>query len=149
MTKALVHLKIQRKFLIGEDVAKRKDTEKSDEGPRLASSATFIPTEEEYLESAFGVLNYIEARTDSVWWESYNLTLVHHQWPMHILLPYRCWDERRNERRIDVVLPSFIKHSIDPNRDASWLVIRDYWFMVNPQMELPMHQDDLYILDQR
>ena len=128
---------------------KRKVTNKSDEGPRLALPATFIPTEEGYLESAFGVLNYIEAGADSVWWESYNPTSAHRQWPAHILLPYWCWDERRNEWRIDVVLPSFIKHSIDPNRDASWLVMRDYWFMVDPQMELPMHQDDLYILDQR
>ena len=50
--KALFHLKIQRKCLTGEDVAKRKDDKKLDEGPRFASPATFIPAKEGDLESA-------------------------------------------------------------------------------------------------
>ena len=36
-TKALVHLKIQKKCLAGEDIAKSKDAEKSNDGPTLAS----------------------------------------------------------------------------------------------------------------
>ena len=52
-----------------EDVIKREDTVGSDEGPRLASPATFIPAEERDLESALGGLNYIEGRAVSVRWE--------------------------------------------------------------------------------
>ena len=146
-TKALVHLKIQRKCLTGEDVEKRKEN-KLDKGPRLASPATFIPAEEGDLESALGVLDYIEGRADFVRWESYKLTSAHHQWLAHILL-YRCWDERRNELGIDGVLSSFIKYSFDPERDASWSVMTDCLFMVYLQMGLPMHPDDLYIMDKR
>ena len=84
----------------GENVAKRKDGKKSDEGPRLASPPTFIPAEEGDLESALGVLDYIEVRTEFVRWESYKVTSAHHQWLAHILL-YRCWNERRNGLGID------------------------------------------------
>ena len=146
-TKAFIHLKIQRKCLTGEDVAKRKDDKKLDEGPRLASPATFIPAEEGDLGSALGVLDYIEGRADFVLWEFYKFASAH-QWLARIL-PYRCWDERRNELGIDVVLSSFVKHSFCPGRDASWSVMTDCLFMVYLQMGLPMHQDDLYILDKR
>ena len=74
-----------------------------DEGSRLASPATFIPVEEGDLESALGVLDYIEGRADFVRWESYKLTSAHHQWLARILL-YRRWDERRIELGIDRVL---------------------------------------------
>ena len=67
-TKATIHLKIQRKCLTGEGTAGRKDVEKLDEGSRLASPATFIPAEEGDLESALGVLDYIEGRADFVRW---------------------------------------------------------------------------------
>ena len=97
-TKALIHLKIQRKCLTKEDVARRKDNKRLDEGRRLASPATSIPAKD--LESALGVLDYIEGRADFVRWESYKLTSAHHQWLARILL-YRCWDERRNGLGID------------------------------------------------
>ena len=58
--KALVHLQIQRKCLT------RMDTEKLDECFGLNSPAAFIPVEEGDLESALGVLDYIEGRVDSV-----------------------------------------------------------------------------------
>ena len=98
------------------------------------------------MESALGVLDYIEDRADFVRWESYKLTSAYDQWPAHILL-YRCWDERRNELGIDGVLSSFIKYSFDPERDAFWSVMTDCLFMVYLQKALPMHQDDLYILE--
>jgi hypothetical protein len=123
-TRALVHFKIQRKCLTGGDVPKGKDNKKPGQGPRLASPATVIPAEEGDLESALGVLDYIEGRAGFVRWESYKLTSAHHQWLAHILL-YRCWDEVRNGLRIDEVLSSFIKYSFDPERDASWPVITD------------------------
>jgi len=147
-TRALVHLKIQRKCLTGEDVPREKDNKNSDPGPRLASLATVIPAEEGDLESVLGVLDYIEGRADSVRWESYKLSSAHHQWLAHILL-YRCWDEIGNGLGIDGVLSSFIKYSFDPERDPSWSVITDCLFMVYLQLGLPMHQDDLYILDKR
>ena len=147
-TKALVHLKIQRKCLTGEDISRGKDNRKSDQGPRLASQATVIPAEEGDLESALAVLDYIGGRADSVQWESYKLSSAHHQWLAHILL-YRCWDEIRNGSVINEVLSSFIKYSFDPKRDASWSVMTDCLFMVYLQLGLPMHQDDLYISDKR
>ena len=147
-TRALVHLKIQRKCLTGEDVPEGKGKEKSNQGLRLASLATVIPAEEGDLESALGVLDYIEGRANSVRWGSYKLSSAHHQWLAHILL-YRCWHEIRNMSKIDEVLSSFIKYSFDPERDASWSVITDCLFMVYLQLGLPMHQDDLYILDKR
>jgi len=147
-TKALVHLKIQRRCLTGEDAPRGKDNKKSDQGPRLASQATVIPTEEGDLESALGVLDYIEGRANSVQWDSYKLSSAHHQWLAHILL-YRCWDEIRKGSGIDGVLSSFIKYSFDPERDASWSIVTDCLFMVYLQLGLSMHQDDLYILDKR
>ena len=147
-TRALVHLMIQRRCLTREDVPRGKDNKKVDQGSRLASQATVIPVEEGDLESALGVLDYIEGRADSVRWGSYKLSSTHHQWLAHILL-YRCWDEIRNGFEIDKVLSSFIKHSFDPERDASWSVVTDCLFMVYLQLGLPMHQDDLYILDKR
>ena len=147
-TRALVHLKIQRKCLTGEEVPKGKDSKKFDQGSRLASQAAVIPVEEGDLESALGVLDYIEGRTDSVRWGSYKLSSTHHQWLAHILL-YRCWDDIRNGLQIGEVLSSFVKYSFDPERDASWSVVTDCLFMVYLQLGLPMHQDDLYILDKR
>ena len=147
-TKALVHLKIQRRCLTGEDVPRGKDNRKSDQGPRLASQAIVIPAEEGNLESALGVLDYIEGRANSVQWESYKLSSAHHQWLAHILL-YRCWDEIGKGSGIDEVLSSFIKYSFNPERDASWSVVTDCLFMVYLQLGLSMHQDDLYILDKR
>jgi hypothetical protein len=147
-TRALVHIKIQRKCLTGEDVSRGKDNTRSGQGPSLASQVTTIPAEEGDLESALAVLDYIEGRADSVRWESYKLSSAHHQWLAHILL-YRCWDETRNGSRIDEGLLTFIKYSFDPERDASWLVVTDCLFMVYLQLGLPMHQDDLYILDKR
>jgi len=147
-TKALVHLKIQRKCLTGEDVPRGKDNKKSGQGPRLASPATVIPAEEGDLESALGVLDYIEGRADSVRWESYKLSSAHHQWLAHILL-YRCWDGIRNGSKTDGVLSSFIKYSFNPERDPSWSVVTDCLFMVYLQLGLPVHQDDLYISDKR
>ena len=146
-TKALVHLKIQRRCLTGDDVPRRKEN-KSNQGPRLASQATAIPAEEGDLESALGVLDYIEGRADSIQWESYKLSSTHHQWLAHILL-YRCWDEIGKGSGIDGVLSSFIKYSFNPGRDASWSVVTDCLFMVYLQLGLSMHQDDLYILDKR
>ena len=143
-----MHLEIQRKCLTGDDVAKRKDDKKLDEGRRFASPVAFIPDEEADLESALGVLDYIEGRADFVRWDSYKVTSVHHQWLAHILL-YRCWDEKRNGLGINGVLSLFIKYSFDPGRDASWSVMTDCLFMVYLQMGLPMHQDNLYILDKR
>jgi hypothetical protein len=64
-TRALVHIKIQRKCLTGEDVSRGKDNTRSGQGPSLASQATTIPAEEGDLESALGVLDYIEGRADS------------------------------------------------------------------------------------
>ena len=147
-TKALVHLKIQRRCLTEEDVPRGKDNRKSDQGPKLASQAAVIPAEEGDLESALGVLDYIEGRANKVRWGSYKLSSSHHQWLAHILL-YRCWDEIRNGSQIDEVLSSFIKYSFDPERDASWSVVTDCLFMVYLQLGLPVHQDDLYILDKR
>ena len=147
-TRALVHLKIQRKCLTGVDIPKRKGNMASVRGPRLASLATVIPAEEGDLESALCVLDYIEGRADSVRWESYKLSSTHHRWLAHILL-YRCWDERRNGLTIDKVLSSFIMYSFDPERDASWSVVTDCLFMIYIHLGLPMHQDDLYILDKR
>ena len=147
-TRALVHIKIQRKCLAEEDVPRGKDNNRSGQGPSLASQATTILADEGDLESALGVLDYIEGRTDSVRWESYKLSSAHHQWLVHILL-YRCWDEIRNGLRIDEVLLSFIKYSFNPERDASWSVVTDCLFMVYLQLGLPMQQDDLYILDKR
>ena len=147
-TKALVHLKIQRRCLTGEDVPRGKDNRKPDQGPRLASQASVIPAEEGDLESALGVLDYIEGRANSIQWGSYKLSSSHHQWLAHILL-YRCWDEIRKRAEIDEVLSSFIKYSFDPERDPSWSVITDCLFMVYLQLGLSMHQDDLYILDKR
>jgi hypothetical protein len=147
-TRALVHLKVQRKCLTGEDVPRGKDNTRLGQGPSLASQATTIPAEEGDLESALGVLDYIEGRADSVWWESYKISSAHHQWLAHILL-YWCWDEIRNGSRIDEVLLSFIKYSFNPEHDASWSVVTDCLFMVYLQLGLPMHQDDLYILDKR
>jgi hypothetical protein len=147
-TRALVHIKIQRKCLTGEDVPRGKENTRLGRGPSLASQATTIPAEEGDLESALGVLDYIEGRTNSVRWESYKLSSAHHQWLAHILL-YRCWDGIRNGLMIDKVLLSFINYSFDPERDASWSVVTDCLFMVYLQLGLPMHQDDLYILDKR
>jgi hypothetical protein len=50
---------------------------------------------------------------------------------------------------IDKVLLTFIKYSFNPKCDASWSVVTDCLFMVYLQLGLPMHQDDLYILDKR
>jgi hypothetical protein len=147
-TRALVHIKIQRKCLTGEDIPRGKDNTSSGRRPSLASQATTIPAEEGDLESALGVLDYIEGRTDSVRWGSYKLSSTHHQWLAHILL-YRCWDEFRNGSRIDEALMSFIKYSFDPEHDASRSVVTDCLFMVYLQLGLPMHQDDLSILDKR
>ena len=147
-TRALVHLKIQRKCLTGGEVPKGKDNQRPDQGPRLASPAAVILAEEGDLESALGVLDYIEGRAGSVRWESYKVTSAHHQWLAHILL-YRCWDGARNGLKIDEALSSFIKYSFDPERDASWSVVTDCLFMVYLQLGLPMHQDDLHILDKR
>jgi hypothetical protein len=147
-TRALVHLKVPRKCLTGEDVPRGKDNTKSRQGPNLASQATAIPVEEGDLESALGVLDYIEGRADSVRWESYKLSSAHHQWLAHILL-YRCWDGIRNGLMIDEVLLTFIKYSFDPKCDVSWSVVTDCLFMVYLQLGLPMHQDDPYILDKR
>ena len=147
-TKALIHLKIQRRCLTGEDVPRGKDNKKPDQGPRLASQAIVIPAEEGDLESALGVLDYIEGRANSVQWGSYKLSSAHHQWLAHILL-YRCWDDIGKGLQIDEVLSSFVKYSFDPERDASWSVITDCLFMVYLQLGLLMHQDDLYILDKR
>ena len=80
----------------GENVAKRKDGKKPDEGPRLASSPTFIQAKGD-PESALGVLDYIEVRAEFVRWESYKVTSAHHQWLAQILL-YRCWDEEGTSR---------------------------------------------------
>ena len=147
-TRALVHLKIQRKCLTGGEVPKGKDNKRPDQGPRLASPAAVILAEEGDLESALGVLDYVEGRADSVRWESYKVTSAHHQWLAHILL-YRCWDGARNGLEIDEALSSFIKYSFDPERDTSWSVVTDCLFMVYLHLELPMHQDDLHILDKR
>ena len=147
-TKALVHLKIQRKCLTGEDILRGKDNTRSGQSPSLATQVTTIPAEEGDLESALGVLDYIEGRAGSVRWESYKLSSAHHQWLAHILL-YRCQDEIRNGLMIDEVLLTFIKYSFDPKCDASWSVVTDCLFMVYLQLGLPMHQDDLYILDKR
>jgi hypothetical protein len=117
-TRALVHIKNQRKCLTGEDVSRGKDNTRSGQGPSLTSQATTIPAEEGDLESALGVLDYIEGRADSVRWESYKLSSAHHQWLAHILL-YRCWDEIRSGLMIDEVLLTFIKYSFDPKCDAS------------------------------
>ena len=146
--KALIHLKIQRKCLTGEDISKGRDITKPDQRPRLASQAAVIPAEEGDLECALGVLDYIEGRADSVRWEAYKLSSAHHQWLAHILL-YRCWDESRDELGIDEALSSFIKYSFNPERDPSSSVIADCLFMVCLQMGLPMNQDDLHILDKR
>jgi hypothetical protein len=146
-TRALVHLKIQRKCLTGEDIPRGKDNTRSGQGPSLTSQATTILAEGD-LESALGVLDYIEGRTDSVRWESYKLSSTHHQWLAHILL-YRCWDEFRNGLTIDEALLTFIKYSFDPKCDTSWSVVTDCLFMVYLQLGLPMHQDDLSILDKR
>jgi hypothetical protein len=132
-TRALAHIKIQRKWMTGEDVSRGKDNTRSGQGPSLASQATIIPAEEGDLESALGVLDYIEGRADSVRWESYKLSSAHHQWLAHILL-YRCWDEIRNGLRIDEVLLTFIKYSFNPERDASWSVVTDCLFMVYLQL---------------
>jgi len=147
-TRALVHLKVQRKCLTGEGIPRGKDDKNSYQGARLSSQATVIPAEEGDLESALGVLDYIEGRADSVRWESYKLTSAHHQWLGHILL-YRCCDETRNGSKIDEALSSFIKYSFGPERDPSWSVVTDCLFMVYLQLGLPMHQDDLYIFDKR
>ena len=146
--KALIHLEIQRKCLTGEDISKGRDNTKADQRPRLASQATVIPAEEGDLECALGVLDYIEGRADSVRWEAYKLSSAHHQWLAHILL-YRCWDASRDDLGIDETLSSFIKYSFNPERDPSSSVIADCLFMVCLQMGLPMHQDDLHILDKR
>ena len=82
-TKALVHLRIQKKCLAGEDVAKSEDAEKLNDGPRLASPAGFIPAK----RGIWSPHLVFWTNRGSVRWESYKLTSAHHQWLAYILLP--------------------------------------------------------------
>ena len=93
-TRALVHIRIQRKCLTGEDVPRGKDNTRSGQGPSLASQATTIPVEEGDLESTLGVSDYIEGRTNSIRWESYELSSTHHQWLAHIFIS-KSWRVRQ------------------------------------------------------
>ena len=143
--KAFLHLTIQRKCIDDEcdaDAFESISNKHLPMGPQTDEG-------DSDLTSTLGIIDCVFGVSAPMDWRHFSFTPTHHAWMGHILL-YRTWDVLgRRQQSLPDDVKQFILHSSCSKRSPPAPVIADCLFIISLILEIPLHLDDLAIVDKR
>jgi hypothetical protein len=141
--KALLHLTVQRKC-IGDD--RGAEALKSTFDRHLLMCPKGYEGDSD-LTSTLGAISCVFGDPGPMDWQHFSFTPTHHAWMGHILL-YRAWDVLGRRRQpLPDDIKQFILHSSCSEHPPPTPVIADCVFIISLILEIPLHIDDLAIVD--
>ena len=137
--RALVHLAIQRKC-IGETPDPLKEFRS---GQRSYSWRSY----DKNLDSILSLVDRLLGNKQPINWSGYKFSNPHQRWLSHILL-YQAWDHLCYSPKLPDEVQEFVTLALSAS-DVHPAVVADCLFIISLLVGLPLHVDDLAVVDKR